>query len=170
MTNITNLVDWKKVSRKEKLDEEFIYEYEKFIDFKELSSNKKVKFTLELVKRYKDEWDWCELTERNLSDEIIDEMFDYVDKYSYISCSKKINENIVRKHFDQFEKEDLADLLIHQKLTDHFLEDFFDRLPKEEIFEYQKLSKSFLKKHVDKINLNDIYLNSHNREILKSSI
>lgn len=160
MKTLESLVDWEHVSKKEELDEGFVRKYIDFVHLDKLCENKKIILSLAFIQEHEKDIDFNTLClHQKLAEDVVDVYFDRFNVHWLISRNN-LSEKNAKKYFKALQSENcLESLLLHKKMSMSFLEEFFKELPKREMSEYQRLTKSFLKKHVPELNWNSLHRN-----------
>ena len=69
--------------------------------------------------------------------------------WDYISIHQKLSEEFIKENFDKVNWDYIS---IHQKLSEEFIKENFDKVNWDFISQYQKLSEEFIKENSDKVN------------------
>lgn len=162
MIPLESLIDWEKVSKTQELDEEFLRKHAAFIDFRQLCQNEKITLSLAFIQDYEEKIDFELLNHhQKVAEDVVDYYFDQFN-LMWLILNHNLSEANARKYFDELKKANyLASLLHYTTFSMSFLEDFFDELPKLEMSEHQKLSKTFIEKHVNELDWNNLHRNKH---------
>ena len=166
-------VNWYKVSERQKLSENFIREFQYYVDWDYISYNKNL--SENFIREFHDKVDWRYISEyQKLSEGFIREFQNKVN-WDYISCCQKLSEDFIREFQDkvywgrisesqklsenfirEFENDvDWYNISINQKLSEDFISEFKNKVDWGRISECQKLSDDFIKEfdlNIDKDN------------------
>ena len=132
-----NEIDWKKISSKQKLSEDFIREFKDKVKWVEISYNQKL--SEDFIREFKDKLDWRR-----------------------ISYNQKLSEDFIREFQDKLDWCRISD---KQKLSESFIREFKDKVIWNYISSYQKLSDEFCKEfNIESNILNSVfYSGKYNR-------
>jgi hypothetical protein len=135
--------------------EEQMYDQYGFMDDSEISEKETKRRTL-LNKLYAN----------NLSEKEIEENIDYINfiVWKQIWSYKKCSEEFMEKHIEHINMYAWYEILtLNNNLSEKFIEKHTDDNVKmywDEICEWQKLSKSFMRKHIDKLSIEALQKNT----------
>jgi hypothetical protein len=171
--NLTELPDsnscyvWYIISRYQKLSEEFIREFKKYVNWIYITLFQKLSESF--IREFRNYFDWANISRyQKLSEEFIREFKHEVD-WHYISEYQKLSEEFIMEFKDNVNWFYISK---YQKLSEDFIKKFKDKVSWSCISRYQKLSYKFWKKFKeefgDKPKQNLLYwTNKQKLELLK---
>ena len=118
----------------------------------ELSKNKSLPWSENLIEEFKDKWDWERLSENESlpwSENLIE---NFIDRWNWLELSG--NKNLpwsiefIEKHYDKVEWYYISQ---YQKLSESFIEKYSDKVNWGNISTYQTLSEDFTEKYRNKL-------------------
>ena len=148
----TNFKNWKILSIKPNLTEDFIREFADRLDWGYISAYQHL--SEDFIREFKDWLDWSNVSAfQYLSEDFIREFKDRVN-WSLISKHQRLSEDFIREFAD---KVNWCWISIYQRLSEDFIREFKDRVDWDCISAYQRLSKEFfIEEFKDKIYMNFI--------------
>ena len=147
----TNNSNWYKISKYQKLSEEFIEKFQDKVNWVQISGC--LKLSEQFIEKFQDNVDWFLISEfQKLSEEFIEKFQDKVN-WNLISACQKLSENFIEKFQDKVDWELIA---VYQKLSEQFIENFQNKVYWIRISQYQKLSENFIEKFQDNVDWEDI--------------
>jgi hypothetical protein len=118
------IVDWNKISKHQKLSEEFIEKFQDKIGWWQISINQTLSESF--IEKYQDKVDWNNISYcQQLSESFIER------------CQNKVDYNFISTY---------------QKLSEEFIEKFQDKVNWDRISRFQNLPKTFIEKVLVKLN------------------
>ena len=141
-TNYTSLdrVDWRMVSKKQNLSEDFIREFADKVSWSIISYSQKL--SEDFIREFADKVSWSIISYyQKLSEDFIREFQDDVAWY-FISKYQKISEDFIREFQDKVHWDCIS---TYQKLSENFIKEFKDKVRWGCISYYQKLSEDFIR-------------------------
>ena len=167
-TNYTSLnkVDWRMVSKKQNLSEDFIREFADKVSWSNISYRQKL--SEDFIREFKDKVSWSIISYyQKLSEDFIKEFQDKVD-WDFISGHQKLSEDFIREFQDMVNWDYISK---YQKLSEDFIREFSDKVFWSYISEYQKLSEDFIREF--QLELGDVKEKSwlyKDKEFLKDQV
>ena len=159
-------INWKHVSRCQKLSEDFIREFQDKVNWKEISWNQKL--SEDFIREFQDKVYWNNISSfQTLSENFIKEFQDKVH-WNNIFQHKKLTESFLKNDFpnlpktqDIFMLQNLNIAFIFQDLSEEIIRIFIDKykahkklsiIDWNKISQYQILSENFIREFKDKVN------------------
>ena len=150
--NYTSLdeVSWYRISRCQKLSEDFIREFKNKVYWCRISKYQKL--SENFIREFQYEVDWDKISiYQNLSEDFIREFQNKIDWYD-VSKYQKLSEKFIREFQDNVY---WAYISAYQKLSENFIREFQDKVNWYNISNHQKLSEKFIREfdlNIDKDN------------------
>lgn len=149
-------IDINEIVMNQQVSHDFLLRFQNKIDWNLASEVQN--FSLESLKTFQHLINpYYQFNRKVLTDEMIDFLLTIMDSddsnLEYLIRNHKINESLLRKHINIFNKKTNSYLWQYismcQTLSTEFMDDYYDRLDKECIIMCQKLSMDFIWKHPD---------------------
>lgn len=145
--------------------EKFIEENADQADWIFLSQHRNFKtLSMDFIWKFREQWDWKEVScyQRNLSEEFLYTFADYLDLY-YCSFNCVLPEKLLRQQSDKISSWNT--ITGWQKLSEEFMEEFFNKFTVESILKHQKVSEKILRKHAHTFSKEEWFLVSSKQKL-----
>ena len=144
-------MDWYFISKRQKLSETFIREFQDNVKWLDISACQKLSESF--IREFQDRvnWGWISMYQK-LSESFIREFQDKVN-WDRISVYQKLSESFIREFQHKVDWNRISGC---QKLSESFIREFQDKVNWNRILKYQKLSNEFIEEFTDRLYLNEI--------------
>lgn len=152
-----NIIDWRSVSRYQKLSENKIDMFASYVHWPYISIYQK--FSQSFVEKYMYMLSWSNVSLNLLIDEEI--LVKNANKLNWLNIGiskRQLSEEFIRNYRDDLHMKFVSS---NQKLSVKFMDEIFEYLDTDIIAVYQKLNEDFIIKHFDRFNITLVFCHQH---------